>query len=483
MAVLAVGYFVTAKLGLSFPSVGNVSAVWPAGGVAVAGLLLLGRKAWPGIAIGGFLGGLSIGLSPATVAGIALGQTLAPLAAASLLEAFRFNTALSRLRDVLVLIISGGAAAMLVSAPMGVAILTAAGNVSEGQMALAWLAWSVGDATGMILVAPLLLTLHTVVRSGASRLRAQGAEATTLLVATAVASRLLFNSDLPLIFLVFPFVLWGALRFGVLGAATVNVLVAGVAVWATVEGHGPFSQLSPAVSLVVLQAFNASVAITCLILAVITHERRQAFEEVRASRVRIVEAGDAERCKVERNLHDGAQQRLVSLSLSLRLAQARVDDSPDRELQTILARASEELQLALSELRELARGIHPTILAREGLDAAVKSLAEQAPIPVEVLCPSQRYPQTIEATAYFMVCEALTNVAKHARASAARVSVEEADGRLMVEVTDDGVGGADPAAGSGLRGLADRLAAFGGQLRVESPPGRGTRIRAELPYG
>ena len=205
------------------------------------------------------------------------------------------------------------------------------------------------------------------------------------------------------------------------------------------------------------------------------------LEEVRASRVRIVEAGDAERRRVERNLHDGAQQRLVLLSLALRLAQAQLGPNANPKAQASLAQAAEELEVALSELRQLARGIHPTILTQQVLDAAVESLAQQAPLPVEVAVACQRYTPVVETTAYFVVSEALTNVTKYAQATAATVTVEQANGWLIVDVTDDGIGGADPARGSGLNGLADRVAALGGVLQVNSPPGGGTRVRAQLP--
>jgi signal transduction histidine kinase len=208
---------------------------------------------------------------------------------------------------------------------------------------------------------------------------------------------------------------------------------------------------------------------------------RKQLEDVRASRVRIVAAADAERRRVERDLHDGAQQRLVSLSLSLRLAQMQLGDHCDPELRAALTEASEQLQGALCELRELARGIHPAILTQQGLSAAVESLAEQTPIPLELALPSGRYPTPVETTAYFVVCEALANVTKYAKASRARIAIEQVDGQLIVQVVDDGAGGANPARGTGLSGLADRVAALGGQLRVISPEGAGTCVRAELP--
>jgi PAS domain S-box-containing protein len=208
-------------------------------------------------------------------------------------------------------------------------------------------------------------------------------------------------------------------------------------------------------------------------------ERRRAEEEIRASRGRIVAAGDEERRRLERNLHDGAQQRLVSLSLALRLAQSKLGSEPDAAA-GILASASEELASALEELRELARGIHPAVLTDRGLDAALEGLAARSPLPVELARVGRRLPEPIEAAAYYVVSEALANVVKHGQASSIQVGIEAENGRLVVEVADDGVGGADQA-GSGLRGLADRVSALDGRLSVDSPAGSGTRVVAELP--
>jgi signal transduction histidine kinase len=206
----------------------------------------------------------------------------------------------------------------------------------------------------------------------------------------------------------------------------------------------------------------------------------QARQQLEASRVRIVEASDAERRRIERNLHDGAQQRLVSLALALRMAEAKVRD--DAEVGQMLSQASEELASTLAELREIARGIHPAVLTERGLAPAMEALAARAPIPVDVVLePVGRLPEAVEATAYYVVAEALTNVAKYAEATAASVMVTCPDGRLCIEVRDDGVGGADIGRGSGLRGLADRVEAVGGTLEVESRAGEGTVVAAMIP--
>jgi PAS domain S-box-containing protein len=212
-------------------------------------------------------------------------------------------------------------------------------------------------------------------------------------------------------------------------------------------------------------------------------ERKEWEDELRASRARILEAQDIARRRLERNLHDGAQQRLVALALGLRLAQAKALKDPEGT-EAMLAAAADELAQAITELRELARGIHPAILSDRGLPAAIEALAGRSPTPVDVdVGLDERLPAPIEAAAYFVVSEALANVAKYAEASLVRVSVSRENGHACVEVADDGRGGADPTAGSGLRGLADRVEALDGRLEVESAPGEGTRIRAEIPLG
>ena len=215
------------------------------------------------------------------------------------------------------------------------------------------------------------------------------------------------------------------------------------------------------------------------LFADITHRKRQE-EELRASRARIVKAGDEARRRLERNLHDGAQQRLVALSLSLRLAQSKVGSDPPAA-EAVLESAREELAAALDELRELARGIHPAILTDRGLAAALEALASRLPIPVEIETPEVELPQAVEAALYYVIAEALANVIKYARASVVGVCVTSNETSARVEVVDDGVGGADPATGSGLRGLSDRVAALEGTLAVDSPPTGGTRITADIP--
>ncbi len=207
----------------------------------------------------------------------------------------------------------------------------------------------------------------------------------------------------------------------------------------------------------------------------------EAQEEMRASRARIVQAADDARRKLERNLHDGAQQRLVSVSLALRLALAKLPGTPDEAVGVVRA-AADELTLAIEELRELARGIHPSTLTDRGLGPALEVLASRAPLPVVVANElEERLPPPVEAAAYYVVAESMTNVAKYAEATAVEVRLSRRNGLAYVEVLDDGVGGADLSAGSGLRGLADRVEALDGRFGVESRPAAGTRVWAEIP--
>ena len=212
-------------------------------------------------------------------------------------------------------------------------------------------------------------------------------------------------------------------------------------------------------------------------------ELRAKIDELRASRERMLRIGFEERRRLERDLHDGAQQRLVAMALNIRVARSKLNEDP-LEADRLLEGAGEELQTALEELRELARGIHPAVLTDRGLGTALETLASRAPVPVELSeLPEERLPEAVELAAYFVVAEALTNVAKYASASHATVGIARENGRLLVEVSDDGVGGADPEHGTGLRGLADRIAVLEGRLEIDSDRGRGTTIRAQIPCG
>src|SRR5215208_2819665 len=210
------------------------------------------------------------------------------------------------------------------------------------------------------------------------------------------------------------------------------------------------------------------------------HER---VHDLRDARARIIAAADAERRRIERDLHDGAQQRLVALSLTLGMAESRLQADPDAAAE-LISQAREEAKLAVEELRELASGIHPALLSERGLGPALEALAARAPVPTTVDgVPARRLPPPVESAAYFVTAEALTNVAKYAGAMSAAVTLTVEHDRLRLLVRDDGAGGADPLKGSGLRGLNDRVEALDGALHIDSPPGLGTTVIAEIPLG
>jgi signal transduction histidine kinase len=204
------------------------------------------------------------------------------------------------------------------------------------------------------------------------------------------------------------------------------------------------------------------------------------LDELRGSRVRVIEAGQKERQRLERNLHDGAQQRLVALSLELTRLKKRLDADP--EASSRIEHARSEIAMSLEELRDIARGLHPAVVSGHGLAVALESLAARAAVPVQLDVELDgRLPEPLEVAAYYLVSESLANIGKHAQASSATISVARCNGEVVIEIVDDGIGGADTEVGSGLRGLADRVEALDGRLRVWTPHGHGTRVRAEIP--
>ena len=260
-------------------------------------------------------------------------------------------------------------------------------------------------------------------------------------------------------------------KFGIRSVVGAPIFVAG-RLWGAIMATSELARAFPAGTEARISSFAE------LVTAALANV--DAREQLAASRARIVEAADAARRRIERDLHDGAQQRLVSLALSLRLIESslELDSAASREL----AAARAELDAALEELRELARGIHPSILTDRGLEAALAAVAGRSTVPVELdLDSCGKLPLSVQTTAYFVVAEALTNASKHARSARIDVRVAVRDAHALVEVRDDGSGGVDPSRGSGLSGLADRVSALGGTLEIDSPVGAGTTIRARIP--
>jgi signal transduction histidine kinase len=261
-------------------------------------------------------------------------------------------------------------------------------------------------------------------------------------------------------------------RLGIRSAAAGPIILGG-RVWGALTASWPAGASMPAGAEDRVAEFAELVS-----LAIENAESRQ---ELAASRARLVAAADEARRRIERDLHDGAQQRLVAAALELSVLDRRLERDPTGA-RTVLTSARQHLEGGLGELRDLARGIHPAVLTERGLNAALDALVNLSPVPVDLrVTLPDRLDAPIEATVYFLVSEALTNVAKYAQADAVSVDVTPTDGDLVVTIADDGVGGADPGQGSGLRGLVDRVQAIGGRLQVTSSPGQGTRLRAHLP--
>jgi signal transduction histidine kinase len=653
LAVVVLLYYGAGRIGLELAYLnGAVAALWPPAGLGLAVLFLYGVRLWPAIVIGDlWLGDFSTPLG--TVLAQTVGNTVAVVVAALLLRRLTSGRGgLERVADVLAFVACALVAAV-VSAAFGPLSLRLGHVIAGGELGQVLRTWTLGDAAGVLVVAPVILTWATAgLRGFGRRARIEGAVVLVLLVALA---ELPPQSEVP--YIVFPVLLWAALRFGPRGASAAILVVCSITVWNTAQNDGPFVRESITDSLLATQLFIAISALTSLVLAAVTAERTRAAaalaaseasqralageqaalrrvatlvasgaqpssvfervteevarllgmpgasvmrydgartatvvggwsnegaltlplggtfdldgdtvvakvlrsgspqrveryaaaggrlaetlqdsgyraavaapvtvngglwgalaagtrsdeplpedleqrlcdfadlvaqalanadarEQLAASRARLVEAGDAERRRLERNLHDGAQQRLVSLALDLRMIGATLEKDPGTA-RTIVAAAQDQLAQGLDELRELARGIHPAVLTDRGLGPALEALANRAPLPVELAeLPGERLAGPVEAAAYYVVAEAVTNVAKYARASHVTVSVRRANGNATVTVADDGIGGADASRGTGLRGLADRIEALDGSLEVQSPPAHGTRIVAEIP--
>jgi signal transduction histidine kinase len=485
-AIVAVGaiYWLAAKGGLQLAYLhGTVAALWPPAGVGMALLIVYGLSRWPGIVLGD-LAVADYSQPAGTVLGQTIGNTLeVVIAAVVFYRLAEGRTQFGRVRDVAALAVAA-AAGTAVSAVFGAASLKLGGVIPTGQVGTVWRTWFLGDLSGALVFAPLVLCWVGVrIDAITPRQAFEGAAIGTLIVVLALLPS---QRDVP--YVVFPILIWAALRGGPRGAAGAVALVTTLTVYNTAHHAGPFVRATITQSLLATQLFVAAAALTSLVLGAVIEERHAALDalrenerRLRESRARIVKAGDAARRRLERNLHDGAQQHLVSLALTLRLARLQLQKNP-AETEHLLIEASDELQSAIDELRELARGIHPAVLTDRGLGPALEVLADHAHLPVEVSAhiPS-RLPSTVEAVVYYVAAEGLTNIAKYSHATAATVRLETNSKNVVLTVGDNGAGGADPNRGTGLRGLADRVEALGGRLELRSPPGQGTLLIASIP--
>jgi signal transduction histidine kinase len=478
-------YWLAARAGLQLAYVhGTVAALWPPVGVGMALLIIFGLSLWPGIVLGD-VAVADFSQPAGTILGQTVGNTLEVLIAAILfLRLAEGRTQLGRVRDVAALVVAA-AAGTAVSAVFGAVSLELGGVITGAQTGGVWRTWFLGDLSGALVFAPLLLTWVGFRFSGLpARQVLEGAAIAILIVVIALLPS---QRDVP--YIVFPVLIWAALRGGPRGAAGAVALVTTLTVYNTAHHAGPFVRATVNQSLLATQLFVAAAALTSLVLGAVIEERHAALEalrdrerRLRDSRERIVRAGDAARRRLERDLHDGAQQRLVSLALTLRLARLQLHSNPG-ETDQLLSEASDDLQDAIDELRELARGIHPAVLTDRGLGPALEVLVDHSHLPVDLSARiPRRLPPTVEAVMYYVAAEGLTNIAKYAHATAASLRLEAHPKRVVLCVGDNGAGGADPDRGTGLRGLADRVEALGGKLELRSPPGQGTELTASIPY-
>jgi signal transduction histidine kinase len=340
--------------------------------------------------------------------------------------------------------------------------------------------WWLGDTAGALVVVPFALAWWRPIDQS-SWTRARVLEGALMLAAVVGLTGVALQSDRPLVYIVFPALIWAALRFGPRGSTLAVVVAVGLTLWETAHNAGPFVVDSISRSTLSTQLYVGVASLSTLFLSAVVSEREEIAKGLRESRARLVGIADRERRRLERNLHDGAQLTLTMLVGQL--ASAREESRRDPDLAPALFEDAEtHLLIAIDELRDLAHGIHPTILTDLGLAEAIRSLVGGAPIPIRVLeVPSGRLDAIAEATAYYVVAETITNAEKHARAETITVRVIESGRSLRIEVGDDGVGGASESLGSGLEGLRNRVEAVGGALRIDSGPGRGTLVRADIP--
>lgn len=479
VVLLVAIYYAAAHLGYALDFAGPVAAiVWLPAGVGIAFLYLVGLEFWPGVVIGDLL----VNNYSALPFGSALGQTtgnlLEVVVATVLLRRLAggrsLNQDVSGVCRMLVAIAVGTA----ISATVGALSLRLGGVIPMGAVAKVWRTWWLGDFSGGLLVVPLAIAWFDTPESFEGRGWIE--RLAVGLLAVAGTSLIAWAPREPLTYVVFPALIWTAFLAGPRGATTGVAVAAGFAVSATTNFTGAFPTHSLSYGVLETQLFIAVASISTQCLAAVVSERRRFAERLWASRARLLRAADGERERLERNLHDGAQQRLAALGVRLDLASELVERSP-AEARASLGAAREEVTAAIQDLRELAHGNHPSVLTERGLAEAILALAQRSP-SVEVLSlPARRLPQAVEATAYYVIAEALANASRYAHGTRVTILAVVAGGRLHLEIGDDGVGGAAPSPGSGLEGLRDRVEALGGTLHVHSPRDGGTRVVVWLP--
>jgi signal transduction histidine kinase len=492
--LIAGGYYGFTALGKALLLTGPAGAFWPSAGVGIAILYLGGLRWWPAVLLGdlGSLVGdvVQLGVpwgSALAEAGGDLARTLASVVILRRLGGPR--VAMDRLGQVgavLVAVVAGGA----ISATVAMLALLAGGVIKASEMSVFWRSWWLGDVSGGLVVLPLALAwagpLARIPRRRDAWARAlapvlrrrvvwEGALVIAAVVGLSVGA---LPADEPLTYLVFPALIWGALRLGPQGATLAVAVAVVITVWDTSNKLGPFVEHLPTDSALNLQLYITIAALTTLCLAAVVTERRRAALALAASRARIVAAGDAERRRIERDLHDGAQQRLVAVRVRLGLADDLIERDPASARQKI-GELRPMIDEVIDEVRSLAAGLYPTPLAEAGLAEALRSLALRSPIAASVeIDGAERCRPEVEAAVYFCCSEALQNAAKHAHGATTITISLKRNGGLRFEIQDDGSGFSTHHAhsGQGLANMRDRIEAVGGTVNIRSHPANGTRV-------
>lgn len=492
VALLIALYYGAAHLGYALDFAGPVaSIVWLPVGVGIAFLYLEGVQFWPGVLIGDLL----VNNYSALPIGVAVGQTfgnvLEVVVATMLLNRFARRRPMLRTLNglaVMVLALAGGTA---LSATIGSLSLELGGVIRLGSTPGVWRTWWLGDFSGALLVVPLVVAWfgspspgwdrRRWIELGFALLAVAGLSVLAIRGTPAVSRADPMVSSKALGYVVFPALIWAAVRMGARGATLAVLVASGFAVWATTHYAGPFHSDALTRSVLETQLFIAVASLSSLCLAGAVAERERLAGRLFASRSRVVRAADHERLRLERDLHDGAQQRLSALIVRAAFAEETARHDPARA-EAMLGSLKSEMELALEELRDLAHGSRPTALVRGGLAAALTDIANHSSIPITIgEMPSGRLPERTEITAYYVFAEGIANAQKHSKASAIRLRATQAGGLLRLEIVDDGIGGAAEGEAGGIQGLRDRVESLGGDLDLLSPVDRGTRLRAAIP--
>ena len=480
LLLLPLAYYGAAKSGYLLDFSGPVAAiVWLPVGVAIAFLYIGGWRYWPGVLIGDLLANDYHALPIGSALGQTAGNLLEVLIATWLMRRFiRDDAPLGSVAN-LGRMLGALAAGVAVSASIGAVSLRAGEVIRATDIDTTWRTWWLGDFCGAVIVVPLAIAWRRAPRH--AWWRARGMELGLMVAAVAGLSELALHGDAPTTYIVFPALIWGALRFGPRGGTVAVAVAAGFTAWSTSHLLGPFIFDSFTRSVLNTQLYISVSAVSTLYLAVVVTEREQFARMLHASRARLVEYGDVTRRRIEQDLHDGAQQRLILLAAYLGRAARQARESPEKA-PDLFREADAVLAVAIDELRTIANGIHPAVLSDLGLARAIRSVSQSSTVPVTLLAlPSARFDPVTEATAYYVVTEAMANAQRHACATSISVRAVAARSDLRVEVSDDGIGGAREDVGSGLQALRDRVEATGGTLRIESPVNGGTLVAAAIP--